>query len=106
MPIPWHRVHMLPDFVFFDHSIHIAKGVPCMECHGRVDQMPLMRRVQSLQMEWCLACHRDPAPHLRRPEDVFKMGEPPLSDADAQALARLLKLQSTARLTDCSTCHR
>jgi hypothetical protein len=105
-PIAWNRVHTLPNFVYFDHSIHVAKGVACMECHGRVDQMPLVWRVESLEMQWCIACHRDPAPHLRPHDEVFKMGMPPLSEADANALAHALRLQSTARLTDCSTCHR
>lgn len=59
-PIEWKRVHRLPDFVYFDHSIHVAKGVACVECHGRVDRMPLMERAASLQMDWCIACHRDP----------------------------------------------
>jgi hypothetical protein len=105
-PIAWNRVHSLPDFVYFDHSIHVAKGVACMECHGRIDQMPLTSRVESLEMQWCVACHRDPAPHLRPHEQVFTMGLPPLNEAAASALAHALRLQSTARLTDCSTCHR
>ena len=57
---PWTRVHDLPDFAYFDHSIHVAKGVGCSTCHGQVDQMPLMRKQNSLQMEWCLDCHRHP----------------------------------------------
>jgi hypothetical protein len=83
-PIAWVRVHELPDFVFFDHSIHIAKGVDCADCHGRVDKMPRIRRVASLDMQWCLACHRDPAAHVAKPN----------------------RLLGTRRLTDCSTCHR
>jgi hypothetical protein len=83
-PIPWVRVHDLPDFVFFDHSIHIAKGVECKDCHGRVDKMPRIRRVASLDMQWCLACHRDPAAHV----------------------AKLKAVADVRRLTDCSTCHR
>ena len=66
-PLVWNRVHDLPDFVYFDHGIHVAKGVGCSTCHGRVDQMPLMRRVASLDMQWCLECHRDPEPYLRAP---------------------------------------
>ena len=58
-PIEWTRVHDLPDFVYFDHSIHVAKGIGCASCHGRVDQMPLMYQAESLQMEWCLDCHRE-----------------------------------------------
>jgi hypothetical protein len=105
MPIHWVRVHHLPDFVFFDHSIHVAKGVGCVECHGRVDSMPRIERVASLEMQWCLGCHRDPAPHLRLPQDVFNMASQP--PADPQLRARLAaKLLPTRRLTDCSTCHR
>jgi hypothetical protein len=106
-PIEWMRVHDLPDFVYFDHSIHVHKGVGCIECHGRVDQMPLMTRVAPLTMQWCLECHRDPAEHLRAPDRVFSM-EPPQARnaAERDALARFYHVQSTRRLTDCSTCHR
>jgi hypothetical protein len=105
-PIEWRRVHSLPDFVFFDHSVHVAKGVGCVECHGRVDQMPITWRSQPLQMQWCLQCHRDPARRLRPHEQLFDMSAPRLPDADAQNLARLMKIESARRLTDCSTCHR
>jgi hypothetical protein len=105
VPLRWVRVHDLPDFVFFDHSIHVAKGVGCVECHGRVDRMPRIERVASLEMQWCLGCHRDPAPHLRLPRDVFDMASQPPQDprVRAQLAANLLPEQ---RLTDCSTCHR
>ena len=105
-PIAWQRVHTLPDFVFFDHSVHVAKGVACIECHGRVDQMPLEWRAQPLQMQWCLACHNNPAPHLHPPSEVFRMPPRSVSAAESQQLTRLLKLESRTRLTDCSTCHR
>ena len=105
-PIAWNRVHKLPDFVYFNHSIHVAKGVACSECHGRVDQMPLAWRTSPLQMQWCLACHRDPAPHLHPKDQVFTMGGPRPSSEEAALLARTFKLQSERRLTDCSTCHR
>jgi len=99
-PIPWVRVHALPDFVYFHHGIHVAKGVACRECHGRVDQMPLTWRVAPLQMQWCLDCHRDPRPHLHARDDVFAMTSvrrPPTDE---------VPLQGERRLTDCSTCHR
>ena len=105
-PIAWRRVHTLPDFVFFDHSVHVAKGVACFECHGRVDQMPLTWRAEPMQMQWCLACHRDPASHLHAAADVFAMPPPGVSSREGEELARLMKLESTRRLTDCSTCHR
>jgi hypothetical protein len=100
-PIRWVRVHDLPDFVFFDHSIHLAKGVGCVECHGRVDKMPRIRRVASLEMQWCLECHRNPAPHLRAPSQVFAMASKP-----DPSIARHMNLMDQRRLTDCSTCHR
>jgi hypothetical protein len=106
VPIAWQRVHTLPDFVFFDHSVHVAKGVACYECHGRVDQMPLTWRAQPMQMQWCLGCHRDLAPHLHAHDDVFRMPPRSVSARESQELARLLHLESTQRLTDCSTCHR
>src|SRR5438105_674133 len=68
-PIAWNRVHRLPDFVYFDHGIHVSKGVACVECHGHLDQMPLTWRVAPLQMKWCLDCHRDPGPHLHAAAD-------------------------------------
>ncbi|HEX6635949.1 MAG TPA: cytochrome c3 family protein [Usitatibacter sp.] len=103
-PLRWVRVHDLPDFVYFDHSIHVKKGVGCVECHGRVDRMPLMRRVAPLEMQWCLACHRDPQPHLRKVEHEFDMR--PTSEIRARYGAPDTKLLSKRRMTDCSTCHR
>lgn len=106
VPLPWRRVNQLPDFVYFDHSIHIAKGVGCVSCHGRVDRMPLMRRTQPLSMAWCLECHRDPAPRLRPHEKVFDMEWRP---HDARALGeRLVEAYRIDRrkLVDCSVCHR
>jgi hypothetical protein len=99
-------VHQLPDFVFFDHHVHVAKGVACFECHGRIDQMPLTWRVAPLQMQWCLACHRNPSPHLHPHDQVFAMPPATVSEEEAQTLAQLARLPGTRRLTDCSTCHR
>jgi len=103
-PLRWLRVHDLPDFVYFDHGIHVRKGVGCVECHGRIDRMPLTRRVASLEMQWCLGCHRDPAPHLRPSGYEFDMR--PTSEIRRIAGAPATPLDSTRRLTDCSTCHR
>src|SRR5205823_8410039 len=107
-PLEWNRVHDLPDFAYFDHSIHIAKGVGCVTCHGRIDEMPLTRRVASLYMEWCLQCHRDPERYLRPRERVFDMTWQPSGDQRAlgRRLAREYGLRTTRELTDCSTCHR
>jgi len=103
--IPWTRVHDLPDFAYFDHSIHVNKGVGCETCHGRVDKMPLTWQKASLQMEWCLSCHRHPEQFVRPREAVFEMGyEPPV---DQETLGRqLVKEYKIQSLTSCSTCHR
>jgi hypothetical protein len=105
-PIAWRQVNRLPDYVYFDHSVHVAKGVACMECHGRLDQMPLVRKTASLQMRWCVACHENPGPHLHPPGEVFAMPSAPVDAAEVESLARLMKIESRRRLTDCSTCHR
>ncbi|HJW57943.1 MAG TPA: cytochrome c3 family protein [Burkholderiaceae bacterium] len=106
-PIAWNRVHDLPDFVYFDHSIHVGKGVACIECHGRVDQMPLLWRKASLDMQWCLQCHRNAPAHVRPLREVFSMTDAkPLSTREIEQIARLYRLQDARRLTDCSTCHR
>jgi len=107
-PVEWTRVHQLADFVYFDHSIHVNKGVGCATCHGRVDEMPLIRQVASLQMEWCLDCHREPELYLRPHDQVFDMAWQPPSDQLEQGsrLAKLYKIRSVEELTSCSTCHR
>jgi hypothetical protein len=107
-PLQWNRVHDLPDFVYFDHSIHVAKGVGCTTCHGAIDRMPLTRRVASLYMQWCLECHRAPERFLRPRDRVFDTGWRPPPDQLARGLAlrKAYGLRSTRELTDCSTCHR
>lgn len=107
-PIQWQRVHDLPDYVYFNHSVHVAKGVGCVTCHGRVDKMPLMYQAQPLTMEWCLDCHRDPAKNLRPKSEVANMKwELPADKAEAAALqASLAKEYKVQSLMSCSTCHR
>ncbi|HEY1899312.1 MAG TPA: cytochrome c3 family protein [Steroidobacteraceae bacterium] len=102
----WQRLHKLPDFVYFNHSIHIAKGVGCVSCHGQVDEMPLTARVAPLTMQWCLACHRNPAPQLRPADQVFNLHWHP--DPSAATGPQLLQVYhiDMQRLTDCSICHR
>jgi hypothetical protein len=106
--IEWTRVHDLPDFVYFNHSIHVQKGIGCASCHGRVDEMPITWQVNTLYMRWCLSCHRDPTPHLRPRDQVFNMDYvPPVNQAALGAkLAREYGLLSTAQMIDCVTCHR
>jgi hypothetical protein len=108
VPIKWQRVHDLPDFVYFNHSVHVAKGIGCVTCHGQVDRMPLMFQQASLQMEWCLECHRNPGKYVRPREEVFNLDWAPPSDPEqARALqARLVKDYDIHSLTSCSTCHR
>jgi hypothetical protein len=108
MPIHWIRVHDLPDFVYFNHSIHVNKGVGCVTCHGRVDQMPLMAQVSSLQMEWCLDCHRHPERVLRPHDQIYNMAwePPPNQIAQGRRLMNEYGIPSPVLLTNCSTCHR
>jgi hypothetical protein len=104
-PLRWNRVHDLPDFVYFDHSVHVKGGVGCVTCHGRVDQMALDYQVAPLSMGWCLDCHRDPEPRRRPLSEVTSMtwtggGTPP------PPIARNLPGRAVDGLTTCTTCHR
>jgi len=107
--IEWTRVHDLADFVYFNHSIHVNKGVGCSTCHGRVDQMQLTFKNETLYMQWCINCHRNPEKILRNPDQIFNMAwEPPANQArEGERLSRdVYHLQPTRLLTSCSTCHR
>jgi hypothetical protein len=104
-PLPWNRVHQLPDFVYFNHAIHVNKGVGCATCHGRVDQMAAIEQVAPLTMGWCLDCHRDPAKHLRPPEFVTRMNWVPSGDPDVLG-RELMKANEVHTRTSCTTCHR
>ncbi len=109
VPLHWNRVARVPDYVYFNHSIHVNRGVACVECHGRVDQMPLLARAEPFQMSWCLDCHRDPAPHLRPPDQVTRMDWSDwTADRAAAYGARAAAAHhiDPARLDDCSICHR
>lgn len=103
--LQWVRVHNLPDFVYFNHAIHVKKGIGCETCHGRIDQMPGIYQAKSLQMEWCLDCHRSPEQYVRPREAVFEMGYRP---AVSQAVLgpELVKAYDIQSLTSCSVCHR
>ena len=106
--IEWVRVHRLADYVYFNHSIHVNKGIGCSSCHGRVNQMPLMFQASTLQMQWCLDCHRNPQANLRPREQVFNMDwKAPENQAElGKRLAAEYKIPRTEQLTSCSTCHR
>ena len=103
--IRWTKVNDLPDYVYFNHSIHIKKGVGCETCHGRVDTMPLMYQQASLQMRWCLDCHRNPEKYVRPRELVTQMGYEP-SEPQEVIGARLVKEYNIQKLETCWTCHR
>jgi hypothetical protein len=106
--IPWNKVHNLADFTYFDHSIHISKGVGCETCHGRVDEMPLVWKTETLYMEWCLECHRSPERYLRPVEAVFEMGYmPPENQLSlGRRLVQEYQIAPRSQLEDCSICHR
>jgi hypothetical protein len=106
-PIKWVRVHDLPDYVYFDHSIHVNKGIGCATCHGQVNEMPLTFKTQELYMRWCLNCHRDPAKFVRPKDQIFNMAY--ARSAGQSSLGQQLLATNhvhTQGLTDCYTCHR
>ena len=107
-PLHWQRVYNLPQFVYFNHSPHIAKGIGCETCHGRVDQMAQTYKATSMQMEWCLECHRNPAKYIRPRDQVFTMGYVPPQPQEVlgQQLVEQYKVLDVRTLTSCSTCHR
>jgi hypothetical protein len=103
--IVWTKVHDLPDYVYFNHSIHVNKGVGCSTCHGRVDQMPAVYKEQTLRMSWCLECHRQPERFVRPKDQIFNMEWKAPAD-QLQLGARLVTEYKIHSLTDCWTCHR
>jgi hypothetical protein len=107
-PIEWTRVHDLPEFVYFNHSIHVAKGVGCSTCHGEIDNMPAVYQENSLQMEWCLSCHKDPSQFIRPKSEIFNMQwkDSNITAERRQQLKEEYKIRSREMLTSCSTCHR
>ena len=106
-PVPWVKIHQNPDYVYFNHSVHVNRGVSCVECHGKVNEMTTVYQAKPHSMSWCLDCHRNPASRIRNPEDVFNL--------DSQTLAEQGKLKQAKELVDhwrlmpptsCSGCHR
>ena len=106
--LAWTRVNAVPEFVYFDHSIHIHKGIGCTTCHGPVGEMPLTWRANTLYMRWCINCHKHPERNVRRREDVFKADYKPPKDqlALGRQLVQEYKIKDARQLTDCYTCHR
>lgn len=107
-PLTWIRVNDLPDFVYFNHQIHVKQGVGCETCHGPVDEMPLTYQATSMQMEWCLDCHRAPEKYLRPRSEVFNMSyEAPANQLElGLALKKEYNVADAKHLTSCSVCHR
>jgi hypothetical protein len=107
-PISWKRVNSVPDYAYFNHQIHVQKGVGCVTCHGQVDAMPLMSQAATLQMSWCLDCHRGPEKYLRPREHVFEMNFAPSQPQQVlgKQLVEAYHVRSSQELTDCYTCHR
>jgi Cytochrome c7 and related cytochrome c/Class III cytochrome C family len=103
--IAWTRIYDLPDFVYFDHSVHVNKGIGCSECHGRVDKMPLTWQAVSLEMQWCLDCHRHPEMRVRPQPEVFNMAYVHPAN-QAEMGRRLVQEYHIQSLTSCSNCHR
>ena len=107
-PLKWIRVNDLPGYVYFNHSAHVAKGIGCTNCHGRIDQMPLTRKAQTFYMRWCLDCHREPQQYIRPRDKVFDMTwrPPPNQLEEGQRLVAQYHVDTTGRLLNCGTCHR
>jgi hypothetical protein len=107
-PLKWTGVHDLPDFVYFNHSIHVKQGVGCATCHGQVEKMPLVYQENTLMMQWCLNCHRNPEKYIRPRDQVFNMTwERPADDPGlGERLVKEYNIASVGQLTNCSTCHR
>jgi len=106
-PVEWTKVHDLPDYAYFNHSVHVAKGVGCVSCHGRVDTMEVVTQHEPLSMGWCLDCHREPERALRPAEEVTNMAyEPPPGQTQLARGAELRTEHNINPPTDCSTCHR
>jgi hypothetical protein len=105
MPVEWIRVHDLPDYVYFNHSAHVRRGVGCVSCHGRIDTMEVVSQQEPLSMGWCLDCHRNPERHLRPTEYVFQLDWVPEEDQLALGV-RLRETHDINPPQDCNTCHR
>jgi menaquinone reductase, multiheme cytochrome c subunit len=105
--IEWLKVHDLPDYVYFNHSAHVTRGVGCVSCHGRIDEMPVVYQKEPLSMGWCLECHRAPEKNLRPPQNVTQMDWKPPNNEDPVAFGTRFRAENNINPpTDCSTCHR
>jgi hypothetical protein len=106
-PVHWERVHQTPDYVFFNHAVHVARGVGCVSCHGKVNEMPVVVHEKPLSMGWCLDCHRHPEEHLRPPAEVTNFAWEPPQGESRHEYGLFLKTESRIRAPEqCSGCHR
>lgn len=106
-PVGWERVHQVPDYVQFNHSVHVKRGVSCVSCHGKINEMSVVRHDQPLSMSWCLDCHRHPEKHLRFDEDVYNLDwKPPQGETQTDLGNLVKKRYGTKSLVECSACHR
>jgi hypothetical protein len=108
-PVPWVKIHAVPDYVYFNHSVHVARGVSCVECHGKVNEMPVVHQDQPHSMSWCLDCHRNPAARIREPKDVFNLDSARLADQGPAGLKKAQEYIHNWKVMppqSCSGCHR
>lgn len=107
--VPWVKIHANPDYVYFNHSVHVNRGVSCVECHGKVNEMPVVHQDQPHSMSWCLDCHRDPASRIREPKDVFNLDSARLADQGPEGLKKAQEYIHNWKVMppqSCSGCHR
>jgi hypothetical protein len=106
-PVPWVKVHELPDFAYFDHSIHVNRGVSCVECHGKINEMDVVTHQESLSMGFCLECHRNPAERVRQPSDVYNLDSPTIAaTAGIEAGKKFVHDWNIKPPQSCTGCHR
>ncbi|HEX2862101.1 MAG TPA: cytochrome c3 family protein [Lacunisphaera sp.] len=108
-PVPWVKIHAVPDYVYFNHSVHVNRGVSCVECHGKVNEMTVVHQDQPHSMSWCLDCHRNPASRIRDPKDVFNLDSPRLADQGPEGLKTAQNFVHNWKVLppqSCSGCHR
>lgn len=108
-PVPWVKIHQNPDYVYFNHSVHVSRGVSCVECHGKVNEMPVVHQDQPHSMSWCLDCHRNPAARIREPKDVFNLDSARLADQGPEGLKKAQEYIHNWKVMppqSCSGCHR
>lgn len=108
-PVPWVKIHAVPDYVYFNHSVHVNRGVSCVECHGKVNEMTVVRQDQPHSMSWCLDCHRNPGARIRDPKDVFNLDSARLVDQGPEGIKKAQQFVEHAKIMppqSCSGCHR